>query len=92
VCALFDKWGAVFEDQIPTEGFIQGLPYPTPADLALLDITTSYMPIGCARNLAQYDFGKWKKVTALCDRVKADEHVNKYLSERKYADANPWGM
>jgi hypothetical protein len=50
------------------------------------------MPIGCARNLAQYDFGKWKKVTALCDRVKADEHVNKYLSERKYADANPWGM
>eukprot|EP00984_Skeletonema_dohrnii_P008276 scaffold3034_cov110-Skeletonema_dohrnii-CCMP3373.AAC.9 len=92
VCALFDKWGAVFEDQIPTEGFIQGLPYPTPADLALLDITTSYMPIGSARKLAQYDVGKWEKVVALCDRVKADEHVNKYLSERKYADANPWGM
>ncbi len=92
VCTLLDKWGAVFEDQIPTEGFIQGLPYPTPADLALLDITTSYMPIGSARKLAQYDFGKWKKVMALCDRVKADDNVKKYLNGSTYTDANPWGM
>ena len=92
VCTLFDKWGAVFEDQIPTEGFIQGLPYPTPADLALLNITIAYMPIGSARKLAQYDFGKWKKVTALCERVKADENVKEYLSASKYTEANPFGM
>eukprot|EP00984_Skeletonema_dohrnii_P014578 scaffold6143_cov147-Skeletonema_dohrnii-CCMP3373.AAC.11 len=93
VCALFDKWGAVFEDQIPAEGFIHGLPYPTPADLALLNITTAgYMPFGSARKLAQYDFGKWEKVTALCDRVKADENVNKYLSESENTEANPFGM
>lgn len=92
VCTLFDTWGAVFEDQIPAEGFIQGLPYPTPADLALLNITISYMPIGSARKLAQYDFGKWKKVMALCERVKADEHVKEYLSASKYTVANPWGM
>ena len=93
LCTMFDKWGDVFEDQIPAEGFIQGLPYPTPADLALLNITTiGYMPFGSARKLAQYDFGKWKKVTALCERVKADENVKAYLSASKYTDANPFGM
>eukprot|EP00573_Skeletonema_grethae_P000377 CAMPEP_0201692928 /NCGR_PEP_ID=MMETSP0578-20130828/5690_1 /ASSEMBLY_ACC=CAM_ASM_000663 /TAXON_ID=267565 /ORGANISM="Skeletonema grethea, Strain CCMP 1804" /LENGTH=227 /DNA_ID=CAMNT_0048178381 /DNA_START=89 /DNA_END=772 /DNA_ORIENTATION=- len=92
VCILLDKWGAVFEDQIPSEGFIQGLPFPTPADLALLDITTSYMPIGSARKLAQYDCGRWKKVMALCDRIKADENVKIYLNGSTYTDANPWGM
>jgi len=92
VSALFDKWFAVFEDQIPAEGFIHGLPFPTPADLALLNITIAYMPFGCARKLAEYDFGKWKKVVALCDRVKADENVTKYLSGSTYTDANPFGM
>lgn len=92
VCTLFDKWGDVFEDQIPAEGFIQGLPYPTPADLALLNITIAYMPFGSARKLADYDFGKWKKVMALCERVKADENVKKYLDTAMYTEANPFGM
>jgi len=92
ICALLDKWGAVFEDQLPAEGFIQGLPYPTPADLALLNITTGYMPFGSATKLAEYDFGKWEKFTALLERVKADEKVKNYLTDSKYADANPFGM
>mmetsp|Transcript_22313 Transcript_22313/g.34217 ORF Transcript_22313/g.34217 Transcript_22313/m.34217 type:complete len:223 (+) Transcript_22313:110-778(+) len=92
ICALLDKWGAVFEDQIPAEGFIQGLPYPTPADLALLNITIGYMPFGSAKNLAGYDFGKWEKVAALLERVKADENVKNYLADSKYTDANPYGM
>mmetsp|Transcript_4883 Transcript_4883/g.7119 ORF Transcript_4883/g.7119 Transcript_4883/m.7119 type:complete len:223 (-) Transcript_4883:81-749(-) len=92
ICALLDKWGAVFEDQLPAEGFIQGLPYPTSADLALLSITTSYLPFGSATKLAEYDFGKWEKFTALVERVKADENVKNYLADSKYADANPYGM
>ena len=92
ITSLFDRWFEVFEDQIPTEGFIQGLPYPTPADLALLNITIAYMPMGCARKLAEYDFGKWKKVTELCARVKNDENVRNYLNESKYTEANPMGM
>ncbi len=92
IVALFDKWFGVFEDQVPEEGFIHGLSFPSPADLALLNITVGYMPFGAAVKLAEYDFGKWKKVTALIERTKADDKVADYLKDSKYTTANPWGM
>eukprot|EP00573_Skeletonema_grethae_P001870 CAMPEP_0201686718 /NCGR_PEP_ID=MMETSP0578-20130828/1058_1 /ASSEMBLY_ACC=CAM_ASM_000663 /TAXON_ID=267565 /ORGANISM="Skeletonema grethea, Strain CCMP 1804" /LENGTH=223 /DNA_ID=CAMNT_0048170807 /DNA_START=81 /DNA_END=752 /DNA_ORIENTATION=- len=92
VRALFDKWFGVIEDQLPAEGFIHGLSYPTPADLALLNITIAALPFGSAAKLAQYDFRKWKKVTTLCDKVKADENVAEYLSGSTHTDANPFGV
>lgn len=90
--ALFDKWFGIFEEKIPNEGYIQGLEYPTPADLAVLNVTIGFMPFGAAKKLAGYDFAKWSKVTALCDRVKAYENVASYLKDSKYTAANPFGM
>jgi len=93
IVALLDKWFGVFEDQLPDEGFIQGLAYPTAADLAVLNIASvGFMPFGAARKFAEYDNGKWKKVKALCDRTAADEKVAEYLKNAKYAEANPFGM
>ena len=89
---LYDKWFGIFEEKIPNEGYIQGLEYPTPADLAVLNITIGFMPFGAAKKLAGYDFGKWKKVTALCYRVNAYENVAAYLKDSKYTTANPFGM
>merc|ERR1719433_1503011 len=92
VIDLLDKWFAIFEEKVPAEGFIQGLGFPTPADLALLNITTGFMPFGAATNLAGYDFKKWPKVTALCDRTAADAALAAYLKSSTYTTANPMGF
>lgn len=89
---LFDKWFAIFEAKVPSDGFIQGLDFPTPADLAVLNITVAFMPFGAAKKLAEYDFGKWPKVQALCDRAAADSGVAKYLESSTYTTANPMGF
>jgi len=89
---LLDKWFGIFEEKLPDEGFILGLSYPTPADLALLNITQAFMPFGAAVKLASYDFSKWKKVSALCDRTAADSNVAAYLKDSPYVKANPFGL
>ena len=92
IITLFDKWFEIFEERVPNHGYILCKPYPTPADLALLNITEAYMPFGSAAKLAGYDFGKWKKVKALCDRVAGDIGVSMYLKDSQYMKANPFGM
>merc|ERR1711862_887752 len=92
VAALFDKWFALFEQKVPEDGFIQGLGFPTPADLALLNIKIGYMPFGAARKMVGYDFGKWPKVMALCDRPAADPAVASYLASSTYTAANPMNL
>jgi len=93
VTDLLDKWFAIFEDKAPSDGFIQGLDFPTSADLVLLNISIGFMPFGAAIKLAEYDISKWAKVKALCDRTAADEKVAKYLkSETNYTTNNPFGF
>lgn len=90
---LFDKWFAIFEEKVPATGFIHGLGFPTPADLALLNIAVGFMPFGAARKLADgYDLDKWAKVKALCDRCAADPGVAEYLKSSEYTAANPMGF
>eukprot|EP00928_Gymnodinium_smaydae_P021646 TRINITY_DN1846_c0_g1_i1.p1 TRINITY_DN1846_c0_g1~~TRINITY_DN1846_c0_g1_i1.p1 ORF type:complete len:164 (-),score=26.71 TRINITY_DN1846_c0_g1_i1:315-806(-) len=92
IVALFDKWFAIFEEKVPSDGFIHGLAFPTPADLSLLNIVIAFMPFGAARKLAEYDFGKWSKVKALCDRAAAYPGVAEYLKTSTYTSANPMGF
>jgi len=92
VTELFDKWFTIFEAKVPSDGFIQGLDFPTPADLSLLNITIAFMPFGAAKKLAEYDFDKWQKVKALCDRTAADSGVAKYLESSTATKANPMGF
>lgn len=92
VTGSLDKWFAILEDAVPENGFVLGLGFPTAADLALVNITTAFMPFGAAVKLAGYDFAKWAKVKALCDRTAAVAPVAKYLASSKYTAANPFGM
>jgi|EP00419_Tripos_fusus_P008868 hypothetical protein len=89
---LLDKWFAIFEDKVPSDGFIHGLGFPTPADLALLNITTGFMPFGAAKKCAGYDFDKWAKVKSLCERTAAAPGVSQYLQSSPYTAANPFGL
>uniref|UniRef100_A0A7S1W3E7 Glutathione S-transferase n=1 Tax=Alexandrium catenella TaxID=2925 RepID=A0A7S1W3E7_ALECA len=92
VAELLDKWFTIFEERVPATGFIQGLGFPTPADLALLNIAVGFMPFGAAKKLADYDLDKWAKVKALCDRCAADPGVAAYLKSSEYTAANPFGF
>lgn len=90
---LLDKWLGIFEEQLPASGFINGLEFPTAADLALLNITKpGFMPFGAAAKMAGYDFGKWSKVKALCDKAAADAGVAEYLKTSTTMAANPMGL
>jgi hypothetical protein len=92
VSELLDKWFGIFEEQVPTSGFINGLAFPTAADLALVNITRGFMPFGAAAKISGYDFEKWSKVKALCARAAADASVATYLSSSSTMAANPMGL
>lgn len=42
VTKVLDKWFGLMEASFPTEGFLNGLAFPTVADLAVLNTTTGY--------------------------------------------------
>ena len=79
----------VFETSLPADSFINGLEFPTVADLACFNITTGYMPFGAALKFAGYDtaFPKSPKFAALIAKCKAAGVTN-----TAFSDANPWGM
>merc|ERR1711936_1067779 len=53
---VFDKYCSLIEGLIPIEGFINGLDYPTPADLAVVNICEGYMPFGAAYKITELNF------------------------------------
>jgi len=91
VTKLMDKWFAIFEASLPGTGFVHGLGYPTGADLAVLNITTGYMPFGAAMKFAGYDsnLAKYPKVKAHADRTAAALGP---AFPTKFTSANPFGM
>lgn len=93
VTKLLDKWFGLMEGQLPAEGFINGLSFPTAADCAVLNITSAYMPMGAAMKMAQYDTSlvKFPKVKALADRTAVAEGIAGNFPTA-YTNANPFGM
>jgi len=87
ITAVFDKWLTLIEAKLPAEGFIQGQPFPTVADLAVVNITTAAMPCKAAAKLAGYDIGKFAKVAALSERTAQAEGVAEYLASSKTMSA-----
>lgn len=87
---LDDKWFPLMEANLPADGFINGLAFPTVADLAVLNITTGYMPFGAAMKLAGFDttLGKYPKVKALVDRTAAA--LGPEVFPNKFTNANPF--
>jgi len=91
--AAADKWFPVLEGILPESGFVNGLDYPTVADLAILNICEAYMPFKAAYKYGEVDLAaKYPKLVAHSDRVKADEDVAKVLSESTSMEAAAFGM
>jgi len=78
---VVDKWFTVIEGLVPEKGFVNGLEFPTVADLAVLNIARGYMPFGSAYKHSGYDWApKYPKMKALADRTAEAKGVKEYLA------------
>eukprot|EP00416_Gambierdiscus_australes_P005550 CAMPEP_0171127238 /NCGR_PEP_ID=MMETSP0766_2-20121228/114909_1 /TAXON_ID=439317 /ORGANISM="Gambierdiscus australes, Strain CAWD 149" /LENGTH=260 /DNA_ID=CAMNT_0011590329 /DNA_START=1 /DNA_END=780 /DNA_ORIENTATION=- len=85
---ICNKWFPIIEGLVPEKGFINGLDYPTPADLAVLNMATAYMPFCCAYRLGNYDWSsKYPKMKELADRTKMAPELKNYMDTSKTRDA-----
>jgi len=91
VTALFEKWMPLLEAKMPSDGFINGMDFPTLADVCMLNVTTGYMPFGAAFKLAGYDssFASYPKFKSLVDRTAAALGP---AFPTKHTFANPFNM
>lgn len=80
ITAVFDKYLGMIEVYLPAEGFVNGESFPTMADLAVVNICTSYMPYGAGIKVAGYDYKKFAKVAALVDLTMGHENLGGYAA------------
>eukprot|EP00588_Corethron_pennatum_P011174 CAMPEP_0194276860 /NCGR_PEP_ID=MMETSP0169-20130528/9335_1 /TAXON_ID=218684 /ORGANISM="Corethron pennatum, Strain L29A3" /LENGTH=206 /DNA_ID=CAMNT_0039020673 /DNA_START=114 /DNA_END=734 /DNA_ORIENTATION=- len=80
--AVTDKFFPLIEGLLPAEGFVNGLDYPTVADLAVVIICDSYMPFGAAYKHGEIDLAtKFPKLKAHSDRTKENDSVAAAVSK-----------
>ena len=73
-----------------TAGFINGLAFPTAADLAIYNIAFGFMPFGAAFKNGAPDVSGYPKMKALADRVEASPEMAGY--SKAALEANPMGF
>jgi len=94
---FLEEWMPVVEGRIPASGFINGLSFPTVADLAVLNIRKAYMLFGVAYKLAgdpdgTKSYAKYTKFNALAERTAAADSVKQYLAASKSFSAGGMGF
>lgn len=92
---VMEKWYGIIEGLLPASGFINGLEYPTPADLAVLVIAKGCMPFQAAPTMAGCAPGdKYPKMERVATEAAAYPPVAAFLaaSEHKTLKADPFGI
>eukprot|EP00956_Cyclotella_meneghiniana_P030692 scaffold78063_cov72-Cyclotella_meneghiniana.AAC.3 len=91
--AVAGKYFPVIESILPDSGFINGLDYPTVADLAVVVICEQYMPFGACYKHGEVDLAKsYPKLVAHSERVKAVDDVSKALSDSSTLGVAAFGV
>merc|ERR1719473_2683907 len=88
ITKFLQKFMPVVEGRLPEKGFINGLSFPTMADLAILNIHSGFMPFGAALKLAGDPngtklFAPYPKFLALAKRTAEADGVKQYLAASK---------
>jgi len=90
------KYYALVESLLPEEGFINGLSFPTMADLAVVVIAKGCMPFQAASKMAgsAFDPAAYPKMERLCASAMSYGPVKEFLekSEHKTLSADPFGI
>lgn len=91
-----DKWYPLIEGLLPEKGFVNGLDFPTPADLVVLVIAQGCMPFRAAPAIAGCSPTpeKYPKMFRVAADAAAYPPVAAYLaaSEHKTLKADPFGI
>jgi len=94
--AAMDKFYPILEGLLPASGYINGLDYPTPGDVAVLVTAMGCMPFRAAPQMAGCapTAEKYPKMMALAAKVAEYPPVAKFLaaSEFKTLKADPFGI
>jgi len=78
--AAADKCFPLLEGILPTTGFVNGLEYPTVADLAIVNICEAYLPFGACYKHGEVELAeRFPKLLAHSERTKAVESVEDYV-------------
>lgn len=93
---IMDKWYPTIEGLLPASGFINGLAFPTPGDLAVMVVAMGCMPFRAAPQMAGCGptAEKYPKMMALAAAAAAYPAVAAFLakSEHKTLKADPFGI
>lgn len=94
---MMEKTLSLIEGLMPEKGFINGLAFPTPADLAILVINQGCMPFQAAMTMAgcpTWDGKKYPKMARIAKDAAAYAPVAEFLakSEHKTLKADPFGI
>lgn len=93
IAAIGDRWFPIIENMLPADGFINGMPVPTAADLALLNILMAFMPFGAAYKIGAYDPRQLhREFTTHVDRVAEHPAVQAYLLKSITMQSDPFGF
>lgn len=79
---IFDRFLGSLEELVPTSGYVNGLSFPTVADLVLLNITEARVPFGVAfQHVPDYDWQKkFPKIKAIVELTKKEASIHSYLA------------
>jgi len=93
---VMEKWYGIIEGLLPESGFINGLDFPTPADLSVLVIAKGCMPFQAAPAIAGCSPTpkKYPKMFRVATNAAAYPPVASYLaaSEHQTLKADPFGI
>lgn len=91
-----EKWYGYIEGLLPDKGFINGLAFPTPADLSVLVTAKGCMPFQAAPTMAKCapTPDKYPKMFRIATEAAAYPPVAAFLaaSEHKTLKADPFGI
>lgn len=93
---IMDKWYGIIEGLLPESGFINGLDFPTPADLSVLVVAQGCMPFRAAPQMAGCapTPEKYPKMFRIAKDAAAYPKVAAFLkvSEHSTLKADPFGI
>lgn len=91
--AVIDKWYPMIEGIVPADGFVNGLPFPTGADFAILMLKEGQTPYIGLNKLAEKDpWTTCPKMKKIAESTAAVPEVKAYLADCKSMKMNPMGF
>jgi len=90
---VIEKFYVLLEELAPSAGFVNGLPFPTGADFAVVILNKGYMPYNVVNKIAGIDpWGKCPKLKGVVERTMAVPEVKAYVDTSPTMTSNPMNM